>query len=375
MAEKIQLKSTTSEFAANEISKLADRPNQSSTYGEGGLSASALKTRFDALSKILRDDVKAIADTLSSSQAANYIGLDGSVNGKTSLAELLQGINTGGFSEDLQVEYLSEEGETKIPLNTAIALLQIANSQLNEKVDLLPTTGGRNYIDLYHYQINGVIDYQTFNDQLARLAAQSKGENDRVDIYFYNSREGSVYVSFPWEASWKSNCNYYYLITNNYDPPQDTGNITLRGVKNCRFYGFTSSVVGSGASLYLYNCENVEFYDCRFINTYQTAIRVSDCKNIYFNDCYVMGGDYPSQQPLCLIEDLESVRNWIIFENCEFEQKTESASTPLFDCSSVKNTKSVLFVLHCITNSNNDISASSFSNGSGKIRISALTSV
>jgi hypothetical protein len=88
-----------------------------------------------------------------------------------------------------------------------------------------------------------------------------------------------------------------------------------------------------------------------------------------------MGGDYPSQQPLCLIEDLESVRNWIIFENCEFEQKTESASTPLFDCSSVKNTKSVLFVLHCITNSNNDISASSFSNGSGKIRISALTSV
>ena len=213
MAEKIHLKSTTSEFAANEISKLADRPNQSSTYGEGGLSAAALKSRFDALSKILRDDVKAIADTISSSQAANYIGLDGSVNGKTSLAELLQGINTGDFSEDLQVEYLSEEGETKIPLNTAIALLQLANSQLNEKVDSLPTTGGRNYIDLYHYQINGVIDYQTFNDQLARLAAQSKGGNDRVDIYFYNSREGSVPVEFPWEAGWQSNCNYYYLIT------------------------------------------------------------------------------------------------------------------------------------------------------------------
>ena len=372
MAEKIQLKSTTSEFAANEISKLADRPNQSSTYGVGGLSAEALKTKFDALSKILRDDVKAIADTLSSSQAANYIGLDGSINGKTSLAELLQGINTGGFSEDLQVEYLSEEGETKIPLNTAIALLQLANSQLNEKVDLLPTTGGRNYIDLSNFLSGGVISYYEFNETLARIASQSKGENDRVEIYFYNSANKNFI--FDNQIQWQSNCDYYYLKSN----PTIYGsseNISINGIKNCRFYGFYVYDVTTRHALNMQSCENVEFYDCHFINDYQTAIRISDCKNIYFNDCYIKGGNYPSQQVVCYIADSSTARRWIIFENCEIAQSTEASSVPLFACRDVSNANAVLFVLHCITNSNNDISASSFSKGSGKIRISALTSV
>jgi hypothetical protein len=123
------------------------------------------------------------------------------------------------------------------------------------------------------------------------------------------------------------------------------------------------------------SCENIEFYDCYFDNPYKTAITIENCKSIYFNDCYIKGGNYPSQQVVCYIADSSTARRWIIFENCEIAQGTEASSVPLFACGDVSNANAVLFVLHCITNSNKDISASSFSKGSGKIRISALTSV
>ena len=227
------------------------------------------------------------------------------------------------------------------------------------------------YIDVNDYLSDGVMNNTTFNAKLAELASQSKGGQDRVDVYFYNT--GTKAVIFDNLIVWQSNCNYHYLLAS--DHRGGSVNLSLNNIKNCRFYGFYVYAVTEGYVLNMQSCENIEFYDCVFNNPYKTAITIENCKSIYFNDCYIKGGNYPSQQVVCYIADSSTARRWIIFENCEIEQGTEASSVPLFACGNVSNANAVLFVLHCITNSNNDISASSFSKGSGKIRISALTSV
>lgn len=435
MAEKINT-ITAAEFNAKGISSLADRPNQTSTYGTGGLSAQELKARFDALSITLKDKLNEIINVLASPQATKYIGLDGSLNGKDNLYALLSTIPTGEFSEVLKTEYLSDDGKTEtIPLNTVIAMLQMsdsdfaeritslenggggssggasitvdsslsttstnpvqnrpvalainelqmANSQLNNKIDSLPTTDGKNYIDIAEYVENGVVNSTAFNAKLSELASQSKGGNDRVDIYFYMSR--GIVFDFDNRIVWQSNCNYHYISYERSQPIQSSI-ISLNNISNCQFKGFSISGMPEldNYSLSLSGCTNIEFYDCTFTNYYETAVYISNCKSIYFNDCYIYGGTFPPpgsfdnqyQHECVVINDTSGTQNWIIFENCEIQQGISLASSPLFDCSGVTNTRAALFVLHCITNDNEDVAAINFSKGSGKIRISALTSV
>lgn len=502
MAEKINT-ITAAEFNAKGISSLADRPNQTSTYGTGGLTAQELKARFDALSITLKDKLNEIINVLASPQATKYIGLDGSFQGYSSLYDLLKTITSGELSETLYVETISGD---KIPLNSIVEMLQMNDSEFEERItslerggggstggggvvsitvddalsetstnpvqnkvvtsaitsaintannkqdklqagtgiiingNVISTTGGggsaitvdtdlsttstnpvqnkvianklnplsdtvsqivnnylgkteaadkylnkvdaekqyvpyaeyrKAYIDVNDYLSDGVMDNTTFNAKLAELASQGKGGQDRVDVYFYNT--GTKAVIFDNLIVWQSNCNYHYLLAS--DNSGTSVNLSLNNIKNCRFYGFYVYAVTEGYALNMQSCENIEFYDCYFDNPYKTAITIENCKSIYFNDCYIKGGNYPSQQVVCYIADSSTARRWIIFENCEIAQGTEASSVPLFACGDVSNANAVLFVLHCITNSNKDISASSFSKGSGKIRISALTSV
>jgi hypothetical protein len=142
MAKKINT-ITEAEFNAKGISSLADRPNQTSTYGTGGLTAQELKARFDALSSILKVKLNDLINVLASPQATEYIGLDGSLNGKDNLYALLSTIPTGEFSEVLKTEYLSDDGKTEtIPLNTVIAMLQMSDSDFAERIASLERGGG-----------------------------------------------------------------------------------------------------------------------------------------------------------------------------------------------------------------------------------------
>ena len=64
---------TPQQIASNGVQSLADRPNVSSRYGEGGLSARDLKAWFDRLAQVLAEHVNEIKTVLNSDQAGEYI--------------------------------------------------------------------------------------------------------------------------------------------------------------------------------------------------------------------------------------------------------------------------------------------------------------
>lgn len=86
--QKIE-KITNSDIALVNIASLSDRPNSSARYGIGNLNAQALKERFDAFPKLVQERLNAIIDALSSSDAAKYITLNGSIGGVDNLYDFL----------------------------------------------------------------------------------------------------------------------------------------------------------------------------------------------------------------------------------------------------------------------------------------------
>jgi hypothetical protein len=71
---------STTEAKRAGITSLADRPNDVSRYGGGGLSAAMLKERFDALPNLVREKFNKIAEMLAGTDAAKYITLGGEDN-------------------------------------------------------------------------------------------------------------------------------------------------------------------------------------------------------------------------------------------------------------------------------------------------------
>lgn len=73
MSEKI-FEQISNEFVnTNSVTSLATRPNQPSSYGTGGLNATQLKQRFDALPKKVIEKYNEMAKILSSTDALSYL--------------------------------------------------------------------------------------------------------------------------------------------------------------------------------------------------------------------------------------------------------------------------------------------------------------
>lgn len=111
---------TLAEAKAKGITSLSDRPNQASRYGDGGLSAQALKERFDALPNLVREKFNAISQLLASTDAPRYITLgDAETRLGETLYDFLQlfgergdGITDKNISDYIEALY-QREGDEK----------------------------------------------------------------------------------------------------------------------------------------------------------------------------------------------------------------------------------------------------------------------
>ena len=283
--------------------------------------------------------------------------------------------------------------ETKI-----IPVLQTFGEAMNQFVEIkeqfediksnfgdIKKSGDKNYINLSDYVVDGIIYYADVNQKIKELSQKSKGGQDRVQIAFYQGDPNHTF-DFENEIVFRSNCDYYYLGAGNLqEVSSDVSAIHLNGISNCRFYGFrVACASASGAALRIADCKNLEFYDCVFQNIYSRGAIISDSRAIYFNDCVISAGNYPSGQDVCCwILDAQTtagqidVPAWIIFENCYLYQSKATPSVPIVDCSQVTNTRSLVSVLHCATNDMGDITSTNINkgNGKGKIRLSQLTTI
>ena len=124
MALKKLTKITDAEFQKNSISALADKPNKVSLFGQGGLTAKALKEWFDLLPRLLTGRYNSISDAFSGKDATKFIAIDDSLKksfpGVESLFDFLglwamdQAVS-GGICRLIYVLYMEEGDEKEKP--------------------------------------------------------------------------------------------------------------------------------------------------------------------------------------------------------------------------------------------------------------------
>ena len=105
------------------IATLADRPNTSSTYGEGGLTAAQLKARFDAFPKLVQDKINKIIEVLSTSEAGMYITLPENTTGKDNLYDFVSLFNKDGRHENIADYIEMNFKDSSTPLASIIGML------------------------------------------------------------------------------------------------------------------------------------------------------------------------------------------------------------------------------------------------------------
>ena len=116
-------KKTFTEITANDAKKkgvtaLALRPNDASRFGQGGLTADALKAWFDQLPKEIISKLNSVMKALNSSEGGKYIGIDAPIDAEVDnlhdflalFGERGTGLNDKSIADYIQTLY-SEEGE------------------------------------------------------------------------------------------------------------------------------------------------------------------------------------------------------------------------------------------------------------------------
>ena len=148
MSNKKTLKEISpTEAARIGVSSLADRPNGASRYGDGGMTANALKERFDRLPNFVRDNFNSIVRMLASEEAPKYITIGDAESrlGETLYDFLLlfgargSGTNDKNISDYIEALY-QREGESEsvsLPLKDIVddLLYRIATASTTYQED------------------------------------------------------------------------------------------------------------------------------------------------------------------------------------------------------------------------------------------------
>lgn len=103
---------TENELKAKGVVSLATRPNAPSRYGEGGLTAEALKAKFDSLARALADRINNIHNYLRADDLADKIKVDINAVGESgipTLAALADAIESGEAAKYFTVRVDAEE--------------------------------------------------------------------------------------------------------------------------------------------------------------------------------------------------------------------------------------------------------------------------
>lgn len=132
----------------NGVQALANRPNQPSQYGQGGLNAAQLKAHFDRLATHIINKYNALVEALADpTLAASYIAWGKDGNNVTSLADFFASVSDGELAKRLKVMV----GEDKYALDTLLKtldddidtlLIKIASGDLAKEMKVIVTDSG-----------------------------------------------------------------------------------------------------------------------------------------------------------------------------------------------------------------------------------------
>ena len=85
------------------VQALADRPNATGQYGQGGFSPTQLKLWFDKLVTLTAGKINELQEAINGEEAAKYIGL--ALEKYKTLDDLIEGMQNGSFADELLMIY------------------------------------------------------------------------------------------------------------------------------------------------------------------------------------------------------------------------------------------------------------------------------
>lgn len=149
MSSKLTIeKNTEAQVNAVNIKTLSDRPNVVSRYGDGGLSATQLKERFDGFPALNREKINQIIDALTGAESTKYLGIGTealSEFGVDNLYDLLVKMTTAEISNVLKALHATEkDAESKAyTLNEIFSDVGSRLSELKVQADKVPGIDSR----------------------------------------------------------------------------------------------------------------------------------------------------------------------------------------------------------------------------------------
>lgn len=146
MALKTFTQISDTEIKNASIASLADKPNTSSNYGTGGLSAAELKARFDAFPKLVQEKIAEIVSTLASTEAGQYIALPGNKTGKNNLYDFVALFTDADGWKETIADFIYVLYESK-PKPLSSALTDIGNNLISLDAWLFSTNSNLGELD------------------------------------------------------------------------------------------------------------------------------------------------------------------------------------------------------------------------------------
>ena len=142
------LKITPEEFGKGSISSLADRPNASSTLGGGGLTADALKARFDQNPELIKNRLNALIEYIIDGTLANDLtATSGGVS--LTLAKLLESILDGTLAS----EHLKAKKTASSEPDELDDVLDAISAEVATKLDAKGVVWNGDFLEAFGKQI------------------------------------------------------------------------------------------------------------------------------------------------------------------------------------------------------------------------------
>lgn len=297
------------------------------------------------------------------------------INGKKVLA-IVSG-SGGGNGSSIIIDDAMSSVSTNPVQNKVITQYAVGQSARIDAIEAQLENGGSTakisettYIDLEPYTYTGTARemlVEALNQKILEAYNNRPTGAERANIVFYNS--GNTQFIFKGDVSFCSNCNYFFLDSNEL---KGLNYVVLSGLENCDFYGLNLGGVFDGNTLMVSNCSNLQFFNSFFENGQSQAIAIEESTDIYFENCTIAGGSY--SKTIIKMKNTATSMQWAMFENCIFNNKS-TEGYKVIDATNVTNTKQLVTLVHCFFNDLVDISANSVTKGSAVIKVSALTTL
>lgn len=156
-------KITKSQITEKGVQSLADRPNASAQYGVGGLSPQQLKLWFDKLATFLAEKINEVYDTISATDAADYIRIALDDYDVESLGDLVEAMLSGDFANKILQVFPSANSFATVPLQKYIneaaqAISENAEAIGNSGVGRLPLVHTRSTVIFHETCLAAIVE-------------------------------------------------------------------------------------------------------------------------------------------------------------------------------------------------------------------------